>query len=329
MMGLLIGVLVFGTGAVDAQTVRLDNAITGAVEELSYNLKKDSKIVILSMRAGSARMSNYLVEELTLAIESQRFFTVVDRNQLNQVRQEMNLPISGEVSDSSAQAIGQKTGAQAIVTGTFDQTGNYYRFRVRVIDVATAAVLVTYSSNVQNDQVVASLMGSSGSGSASSSAPAAAASDDENYTIGQRWGTWALNAFVLPGLGSYVIMRDPFGGTFQLLTGVTSLALYIAGYATMANATYTENVVYGYGSYSYTLPQTKIDEGKRTGGTVMVVIGSLLATTNFIFNIVRSAAHDKPQPEVGSLADPNAWSLVILPGANGVETVQLAYTLRY
>ncbi|MCL1836485.1 MAG: penicillin-binding protein activator LpoB [Treponema sp.] len=156
--GLLVCILIFAAGIAQAQTVSIDYAIRSATEEFSNNLKSGSKIAIISMRASSARMSNYLFEELTSSIVGRRIFTVVDRAQLALIREEMNFQMSGEVNEESAQAIGQKLGAQYIITGTFEPVGNYYRFRVRVIEVETAIIQVTYSANVQNDRVVASLL---------------------------------------------------------------------------------------------------------------------------------------------------------------------------
>jgi len=156
------------TGAF-AQTVTLDNAIRGATEEVANNLRRGNRIAILSVRSNSYRMSNYLVEELTNTLVNQRLFTIVDRAQLELIQEEMQFQMSGDVSDASAQAIGKLLGAQAIITGTFDSIGDFYRFRVRVIEIETAAIKVTYSANVYGDAVVQSLMG------VTSSAPAAAA----------------------------------------------------------------------------------------------------------------------------------------------------------
>jgi TolB-like protein len=339
--------------------VSLDNAISGAAEEFSYNLKRGSKVAIVSIRADASRMSNYLIEELNLTITRQRVFTLVDRVQIEGVQRDFNFRISEDVSDATAQAIGKKLGAQVVVTGSFESVGNYYRFRVRAIEVDTAAIAAVYSANVQNDQAVASLMGVGGASSVSS-APAVA--DYDNFNAGQRWGTWALNQFVLPGLGSYVIMRDPFGGTFQLVNGVTSYALVIVGFVAIARyrntrATYDsydyfssypyssypygsygsyDSYPYGsygsypYGSYSSPYYSDRDDSpGSAVGGIVCLSIGGALYMTNVIFNIVRSAAYDKPQPKVGSLANPNAWSVAVVPGEKGVERVSLAYTVRY
>jgi len=157
--GMIIALLILGPAIIHAQTVNLDNAIKGAVDEITYTLKRGSKVAILSMRSSSGKMSNYIMEELISAIVNQRSLTVVDRAQLDLINEEMNFQMSGDVSDASAQAIGKKLGAQSIITGSFESLGNFYRFRIRVIAVETAAIQITYSANVVNDQVIASLLG--------------------------------------------------------------------------------------------------------------------------------------------------------------------------
>ena len=160
VIGSLICVLIFGAGkTASAQTLSLEAAIRAAAGEISTHLDRGSKVAVLSMRSDSPRMSNYLLEELITAMVSHRSLTVVDRAQLELVQQELTFNMSGDVSDASAQAIGQMLGAQAIATGSFDNIGTLYRFRVRVILVETAAIQATYSANVHNDQIVASLMG--------------------------------------------------------------------------------------------------------------------------------------------------------------------------
>ena len=85
--GALACILVFAAQRAQAQTPgTLDDAIRGAAGEFSNNLRRDSKIAILSVRSGSERMSDYLIEELTSAIVSRRICTVVDRAQLDLVQ---------------------------------------------------------------------------------------------------------------------------------------------------------------------------------------------------------------------------------------------------
>jgi hypothetical protein len=54
-----------------------------------------------------------------------RKVTIIERKSLDLIRKEMNLQLSGDVSDDSAQAIGKQLGAQAIVTGSLTNLGVY------------------------------------------------------------------------------------------------------------------------------------------------------------------------------------------------------------
>ena len=302
---------VFGTKI--AQTVKLDAAINGAVDELSKNLNKGSKAAILTIRSASMRMSSYIIEELASVFVNQRLVTMVDRAQITPLQQEYNFQISGEVSAVSAQAIGKKLGAQSVLTGSFESVGNYYRFRVQVIDVETAAIMFTHSVNVRNDAAVASLMGS---GRAND--PASAPSNYEDFTTTDRAVTWMLNAFTIPGLGSYIIMKDKVGGTVQLIMGIVGYGLLIGGKVCLdINETYsyyTSNLYY---------------DSNKTAGITLMSIGGVMLGTNFIFNIVRSAVYHKPYPKTASLIDPAAWNIAILPGKDGIEKVQVSYTMRF
>jgi len=143
----------------------------------------------------------------------------------------------------------------------------------------------------------------------------------KNFKKGQRIGTWALNAFVFPGLGSFVVMHDVLGGSIQLALGGAGLGLSIAGVVLIFRDT-----------FNYAFKDQWGEEGslrKKFNASIgLIVVGGVAFTGNFVFNIIRSAKYDRPQPKIGSLADINAWSLAVLPGESGVGQVQLAYTLR-
>ena len=156
--------------------------------------------------------------------------------------------------------------------------------------------------------------------------PVPVASNYQNFTTLERLGTVAINALIFPGLGSYVIMNDTLGGNIQLAMEGVAIGLCIGAAVT----------VYNKASNIYTHDTVTIEDmlsrsvlTKAQGSVGLLVAAIAIGTANRIFNVVRSFAYDKPQPKVGSLADPNAWSLSVLPGKDGIETVQLAYTLRY
>jgi hypothetical protein len=307
LMGILACALTFGAREVYAQIVTLDTAITNVVDEFSYNFKRGDKVAILAVRCSSARMSKYIIEELTSAFVSQRIITIVGRAQLDQLQDDLRFQMFSEVNDSLAQTVGRRVGAKSVITGSFEPVGNYYRFRVRVMDVESANILVTYSANVQNDQAVASLMNR---GTDSSSSSVAATSSQGNYgdfTAGQRWGTWALNAFTIPGLGSYFIMQDKVGLRTQLILGLggPGLTLVTLGISAMVGD-FTSAIIAGY------------------------CVWPALWAANGIYNIVRSASYHKPSSYVGALFDPSALNVVLLPAKDGsIDKVHFSYTLHF
>jgi TolB-like protein len=110
-----------------------------------------------------------VIEELTGHLVSGRKVTIVDRRNLALISQEMNLQLSGHVSDESAQEIGRMLGAQFIVSGNLQNMGTYYRFRIRLINVETAAIQSQISLNLQNDAQVAFLLAQNASSTSAAS----------------------------------------------------------------------------------------------------------------------------------------------------------------
>ena len=303
-MGLVICIVIFGAGTVSAQAlVTLDGAIQGAVEGFTYSLLRGSKIAFLSMRTGSTRMSNYLTEELIYAIESRQMFTVADKVVVGLMLEEMNLQMYGDISDSSARAIGRRLGAQYVVTGTMDYVGNYHRFRVRVLDVELDVIRVTYSTNVRNDEVVESLLEGETRVSVFTPTPW----DYEDFNPNERWGTFVLN-WLVPGLGSYIIMKDRAGCVVQVLVGGTGVIFSAVGIIELINA---------------------YDNEEALSATIPISIGAGLVFGNFVYNIIRSSTYKKPRPHTASLIDPTAWNIEVQPGKDGIEQVSLSYTLRF
>jgi len=171
--GMVVYMTVLGMETAYAQQVRLDDAIQNAAAELSAAIVRGSRVAVLSMEAGSVSMSDYLIDEMIVAFIRAGGFTVVDRAQLDLVAQELHFQMSGEVDDATAQSIGRFMGVQSIVTGAFEPLGDFYRFIVRLIEVETAAIRGIHTANVQNDTIIAALLGSGGRGQGSGRAPRA------------------------------------------------------------------------------------------------------------------------------------------------------------
>ena len=116
----------------------------------------------------------------------------------------------------------------------------------------------------------------------------------QNFTMGERVGTFFLNALI-PGLGSFVIMGDVIGGVTQcvLLGGGTGLLI----------------------------------GGIVRDDPVLGVPGVILIVSYPIFNIVRSIVHDKPL-DVASLND-FGFNIAMLPDKNGEFLTHVSFSKRF
>jgi hypothetical protein len=141
-----------------AQAITLDDAINNASVSLQNRLNAGSVIAILNISSPYERISDYILKELEMIIAGNGVLTVVSRNQLDIVRNEMALQYSGEISDESAQSLGRFLGAQYIISGSFERIGDVYRLRIWAINVENASLTAPFTANIpQNDRLVLSL----------------------------------------------------------------------------------------------------------------------------------------------------------------------------
>jgi hypothetical protein len=110
-----------------------------------------------SIKSNYPPLSEYIIDVLTGNVVNDRIFTVVDRANLEQIQQEMEFQLSGEVSDESAQSIGQKLGDQTIVTGSITPFGNLWRLTIRALGVEGATVQGLFNLNISNGTSIAAL----------------------------------------------------------------------------------------------------------------------------------------------------------------------------
>jgi TolB-like protein len=195
---LMWGLLLVGVVSVSAQqrVITLDEAIGESIRYLSERLPAKVKVAVLNFSAPTAELSGYVIEELTTCIVNDDNLTVVDRLNMELVQREITFQSSGEVSDATAQAIGQKIGAQTIVSGSCTPLGDVYRLRVRAIKVETAEVQGQYSATIRSDSTLAALLHIK-------------YRDPGDFTPAQQIGAGFLNTIV--GLGSFT-MGDMGGG---------------------------------------------------------------------------------------------------------------------
>jgi hypothetical protein len=180
-----------------------NQSIGQTAEEIRRQLTAQTKIAVLNFSSDWQELSTYVIDELNTAIGREGSLAVVNKQQLDLVRQELVFQESGDVSDESQQSKGKFLGAQAVLTGSFTVIGkNMYRFRVRAITVETAVELYSNSIDIKNDKVLTALM-----------QKAAGSNNIGASNFGRNIGYGFLNPIF--GLGSY-IQGDPLAGGLPL-----------------------------------------------------------------------------------------------------------------
>jgi tetratricopeptide (TPR) repeat protein len=119
------------------EALSLDEAIEQSAEKIAADLPAGSRVAIAAWESPSLGLSDYIMEELTGALFD-RDIEVADRQNLEYVYKELNLQMSGEVSDKSARSIGKFLGADMVITGQLTELGGPYRYRTSAVNVETA-----------------------------------------------------------------------------------------------------------------------------------------------------------------------------------------------
>jgi TolB-like protein len=244
----------------------------------------------------SERFSNYVLEELTARLVNSGKLMVVDRQNLDLIQEEMDFQYSGEVSDDSMQSIGQKLGAQSIVSGSLAEVGGEYRLRFRTISVRTAAIEVLTNVTVRNDRQMSGLFTSE-------------SNIGLTWTNSEKFAKGAMN--MVFGLGSFT-MKDWLGGSIVAGGELAGAILLIYG------LTYHEERTSG------------DDYSAEDGNMGAFISGIILTGGSIIFGYARPFLYDKYLARKNGLAfNPANVGIALGPNNNGGMAVQMSYKISF
>jgi hypothetical protein len=140
----------------------LDAAIKEAAVQIGERLSGGTKVALVSVASSSAQLSEYIISRLEAAVVGGGKLVVVDRANLDKIREEQGFQLSGDVDDNSAKAIGKMVGAGAIVTGSFINLGDAYGLSLKAINMETAAVAASYPADIAKSTRIETLLASGG-----------------------------------------------------------------------------------------------------------------------------------------------------------------------
>jgi hypothetical protein len=134
--------------AVPAKTPSAANTVEASLERAAYKIMEaippKTRIAIVYVTADDNDVAEFITYELEYHLVENDHI-VIDRSQLDQIRKEQRLQISGEVDDNQAVSIGKIAGANIILTGAVTGRGDLRRLRVRAMNTQDAQVLTTAS----------------------------------------------------------------------------------------------------------------------------------------------------------------------------------------
>jgi tetratricopeptide (TPR) repeat protein len=128
----------------------LMDAIGQTGEKIAGELPKGSRVAIVAFESVNDNLSDYIMEELTGELFD-RGIEVADRQNLEYVYKELNLQMSGDVSDESAKSIGKFLAADMVITGQLIDLDGAYRYRTSAINVETAVRASVTRLDVRSD----------------------------------------------------------------------------------------------------------------------------------------------------------------------------------
>ncbi|MDR1618212.1 MAG: DUF4384 domain-containing protein [Treponema sp.] len=125
------------SGAVETGS-GLDGAIREIADHFLTLLPRGRKIAVTRIDAETGKLSEYVSQELEARLGGSGAFTMLERQHLDRVEDELTFDAEGLVSDESAQRIGHMFGAQTIIFGKIMPLGNEWRLAVYAVDVESA-----------------------------------------------------------------------------------------------------------------------------------------------------------------------------------------------
>ena len=130
-------------------------------DKVYQEMKKVTRIAITEFTYGD-EFNDFTrnIQDILYTNLIQRGMTVVEREKMEQVLNELGKSFSGMIDSSTAAEIGKMLGVEAIVVGTVADMGNSLDLRARLVDVEKSAAITAAQIDVVKDPTITGLVGS-------------------------------------------------------------------------------------------------------------------------------------------------------------------------
>jgi hypothetical protein len=135
----------------------LDNAIEKAGKKLSAELKGRYVLLLDIFAPGTEDAGKYITYGLQSQLVRNKGVRLVDRSGV--INDEIAYQLSGNVSDETAQSIGNQNGAFAVIYGAFERLGSSYQLSLKAVGVETTDIFYTEVVGIRKDRQLSDLLG--------------------------------------------------------------------------------------------------------------------------------------------------------------------------
>jgi hypothetical protein len=126
----------------------LDTALRYSYRTLSQNIPANSKVALINVDSKRKNEGELILDELMVIFVNAGRYIIVDRRNIEAIKAEQNLQLSGDVDDDSMVSIGHFLGADVVITGTVNGLGKRRRLILKALDVETSRILAASSENI-------------------------------------------------------------------------------------------------------------------------------------------------------------------------------------
>jgi len=119
----------------------INRAVTVIGNRIVTKLPSGTSVAILGINTNNLQNATFVISELEHILVNSRNYQIVDRSSIEAVKSEQRFQMSGDVSDETAVSIGQRVGANVVITGSINESSTASTLQVRAIDVRTSEIL--------------------------------------------------------------------------------------------------------------------------------------------------------------------------------------------
>lgn len=126
-------------------------AVNNLLDYSSLKITKETAIALLPIAAQldeNRATAEYFSEQLLIASSALRRFTLIERNDLQKILQELELQLSGLVDDKNAVKVGYLLGAEVLITGTLYGKDGRYELFLKLLRVSTGEILAVTRAKI-------------------------------------------------------------------------------------------------------------------------------------------------------------------------------------